>query len=419
MNASHDLQQQPLQSINGDRLWASLMEMAQLGATVKGGVCRLALTDLDRQARDLFVRWCEDAGCTVSVDAVGNIFARRPGLNPDLPPVMTGSHIDTQPTGGKFDGCFGVLAGVEVMRTLNDLNIQTQAPLEVVVWTNEEGSRFAPCMMGSGVFAEKFTLEETLAKTDAQGVTVGEALTAIGYAGSRKVSGHPVGAYFEAHIEQGPILEDERKTIGVVLGALGQKWFDLNLRGVEAHAGPTPMHLRKDALVGAAAVVAAVNHAALGHQPHACGTVGCLQAYPGSRNVIPGEVRMTLDFRHLLPERLDSMIEQVRGVIEATCQQHGLSFELTPTADFPPLYFNPDCVNAVREAANELGLSNMDIVSGAGHDAIFLAELGPAGMIFVPCEGGISHNEIENADPGDLAAGCAVLLKAMLAASNK
>jgi len=418
MNAAHPLQQQATQSINGERLWASLMELAKLGATVKGGVCRLALTDLDRQARDIFVRWCEDAGCTISVDAVGNIFARRPGLSPDLPPVMTGSHIDTQPTGGKFDGCFGVLAGVEVLRTLNDLNIQTQAPIEVVVWTNEEGSRFAPCMMGSGVFAEKFTLEETLAKTDAQGVTVGEALNAIGYAGSRKVSGHPVGAYFEAHIEQGPILEDERKTIGVVLGALGQKWFDLNLRGVEAHAGPTPMHLRKDALVGAAAVVAAVNKAALGHQPHACGTVGCLQAYPGSRNVIPGEVRMTLDFRHLPPERLDSMISEVRDVIEATCAKHGLSFELTPTADFPPLYFNPDCVNAVRNAASELGLSHMDIVSGAGHDAIFLAELGPAGMIFVPCEGGISHNEIENADPKDLAAGCAVLLKAMLAASE-
>ena len=418
MNAIQDLQQQRAPLINSERLWASLMELAQLGATVKGGVCRLALTDLDRQARDIFVRWCEDAGCTVSVDAVGNIFARRPGRNPDLPPVMTGSHIDTQPTGGKFDGCFGVLAGVEVLRTLNDLNIETEAPLEVVVWTNEEGSRFAPCMMGSGVFAEKFTLEETLAKTDAQGVTVGQALNAIGYAGNRKVSGHPVGAYFEAHIEQGPILEDERKTIGVVLGALGQKWFDLNLRGVEAHAGPTPMHLRKDALVGAAAVVAAVNYAALSHQPHACGTVGCLQAYPGSRNVIPGEVRMTLDFRHLLPERLDSMISEVRGVIEATCAKHGLTFELTPTADFPPLYFNDDCVNAVREAANDLGLSNMDIVSGAGHDAIFLAELGPAGMIFVPCEGGISHNEIENADPKDLAAGCAVLLKAMLAASE-
>ncbi len=296
MNAAVDVLQSTHQHINRDRLWASLMELAKLGATVKGGVCRLALTDLDRQARDLFVQWCKDAGCNVTVDAVGNIFARRAGRNPSLPPVMTGSHIDTQPTGGKFDGCFGVLAGVEVLRTLNDLGVETEAPLEVVVWTNEEGSRFALCMMGSGVFAEKFTLEETLAKVDADGVTVGEALNAIGYAGPRKVSGHAVGAYFEAHIEQGPILEDEEKTIGVVLGALGQKWFDLKLRGVEAHAGPTPMHLRKDALVGASVIVGAVNRAALGHQPHACGTVGCLQAYPGSRNVIPGEVRMTLDF---------------------------------------------------------------------------------------------------------------------------
>jgi len=417
MNTALEVLQSSRPHINSERLWQSLMELAQLGATVKGGVCRLALTDLDRQARDLFVRWCEAAGCTVTVDAVGNIFARRPGRNSALPPVMTGSHIDTQPTGGKFDGCFGVLAGVEVLRTLNDLGIQTEAPLEVVVWTNEEGSRFAPCMMGSGVFAEKFTLAETLAKRDAEGISVGEALHAIGYAGSRAVTGHAVGAYFEAHIEQGPILEDQGKTIGVVLGALGQKWFDLTLRGVEAHAGPTPMHLRKDALVGAAAVVAAVNQVALAHQPHACGTVGCLQAYPGSRNVIPGEVRMTLDFRHLQPARLDSMIAEVRGVIESTCAKHGLSFELTPTADFPPLYFEPGCVEAVRGAAAALGLSHMDIVSGAGHDAIFLAELGPAGMIFVPCEGGISHNEIENAAPADLAAGCAVLLRAMLAAS--
>jgi N-carbamoyl-L-amino-acid hydrolase len=331
---------------------------------------------------------------------------------------MTGSHIDTQPTGGKFDGCYGVLAGVEVLRTLNDLGVQTEAPIEVVVWTNEEGSRFAPCMMGSGVFASKFTLEETLAKADAQGMTVGEALNAIGYAGSREVTGHAVGAYFEAHIEQGPILEDERKTIGVVLGALGQKWFDLTLRGVEAHAGPTPMHLRKDALVGAAAVVAAVNQAALGHQPHACGTVGCLQAYPGSRNVIPGEVRMTLDFRHLEPARLDAMIAQVREVVESTCAKHGLTFDMVPTADFPPLYFDSVCVDAVRGAAQGLGLPHMDIVSGAGHDAIFVAELGPAGMIFVPCENGISHNEIENANPEDLAAGCAVLLRAMLAAAE-
>ncbi|WP_406819270.1 Zn-dependent hydrolase [Pseudomonas sp. KnCO4] len=404
--------------IDSARLWQSLMDLARLGATAKGGVCRLALTDLDRQARDLFVQWCEAAGCTVSIDAVGNIFARRPGRNPKLPPVMTGSHIDTQPTGGKFDGCFGVMAGLEVIRTLNDLGVETEAPLEVVVWTNEEGSRFAPCMMGSGVFAGKFTLEETLAKRDAQGVSVGEALNAIGYAGPRAVQGHPVGAYFEAHIEQGPILEDQAKTIGVVLGALGQKWFDLTLRGVEAHAGPTPMHLRKDALVGAAAVVEAVNRAALGHQPHACGTVGCLQAYPGSRNVIPGEVRMTLDFRHLQGEQLDAMISEVRAVIEATCAKHGLSHTLVPTADFPALYFDKGCVDAVRESAKALGLPHMDIVSGAGHDAIFLAEMGPAGMIFVPCENGISHNEIENATPEDLAAGCAVLLRAMLAASE-
>lgn len=404
--------------VDSARLWQSLMDLARLGATPKGGVCRLALTDLDRQARDLFVQWCEAAGCNVSVDAVGNIFARRPGRNPKLPPVMTGSHIDTQPTGGKFDGCFGVMAGLEVLRTLNDLGIETEAPLEVVVWTNEEGSRFPPCMMGSGVFAGKFTLEDTLAKRDAAGVTVGEALNAIGYAGQRAVLGHPVGAYFEAHIEQGPILEDQAKTIGVVLGALGQKWFDLTLRGVEAHAGPTPMHLRKDALVGAAAVVEAVNRTAHAHQPHACGTVGCLQAYPGSRNVIPGEVRMTLDFRHLEGQHLDAMIAEVRTVIEETCAKHGLSHELVPTADFPALYFDRGCVDAVRDSAQALGLAHMDIVSGAGHDAIFLAELGPAGMIFVPCENGISHNEIENATPEDLAAGCAVLLRAMLAASQ-
>ncbi|CAB5565676.1 allantoate amidohydrolase [Pseudomonas putida] len=415
--AQHVLQSSE-RHIDSARLWQSLMDLARLGATAKGGVCRLALTDLDRQARDLFVQWSEAAGCDVSIDAVGNIFARRPGRNPKLPPVMTGSHIDTQPTGGKFDGCFGVMAGLEVIRTLNDLGVETEAPLEVVVWTNEEGSRFAPCMMGSGVFAGKFTLEETLAKVDAQGVTVGEALDAIGYAGQRAVLGHPVGAYFEAHIEQGPILEDQAKTIGVVLGALGQKWFDLTLRGVEAHAGPTPMHLRKDALVGAADVVAAVNRAALSHQPHACGTVGCLHAYPGSRNVIPGEVRMTLDFRHLEGEQLDAMIAEVRQVIDSTCQRHGLSYTLTPTADFPALYFDTGCVEAVRDSARNLGLAHMDIVSGAGHDAIFLAELGPAGMIFVPCEGGISHNEIENATPEDLAAGCAVLLRAMLAASQ-
>jgi N-carbamoyl-L-amino-acid hydrolase len=404
--------------INSQRLWQSLMDLAQLGATAKGGVCRLALTDLDRQARDLFVQWCEQAGCSVSVDAIGNIFARRPGRNPQRAPVMTGSHIDTQPTGGKFDGCFGVMAGLEVIRTLNDLGLETEAPIEVVVWTNEEGSRFPPCMMGSGVFAGKLDLAETLAKQDEQGLVVGEELQRIGYAGHRAVLGHPVGAYFEAHIEQGPILEDQRKTIGVVMGCLGQKWFDLTLSGVEAHAGPTPMSLRKDALVGAADVVTAVNRIALASQPHACGTVGCLNIHPGSRNVIPGEVKMTIDFRHLHADKLQKMVDDLRQVIEQTCQHHGLTFELTPTADFPPLDFAPLCIDAVRQGAGQLGLSHMDIVSGAGHDAIFIAELGPAGMIFVPCEGGISHNEIENATPQDLAAGCAVLLRAMVSAAR-
>jgi N-carbamoyl-L-amino-acid hydrolase len=404
--------------INRERLWQSLMDLAQLGATAKGGVCRLALTDLDRQARDLFVRWCEEAGCTVSIDGIGNIFARRAGRNPERAPVMTGSHIDTQPTGGKFDGCYGVMAGLEVIRTLNDLGVQTEAPIEVVVWTNEEGSRFPPCMMGSGVFAGKFDLEDTLCKQDEQGLSVGSELQRIGYAGSRAVLGHPVGAYFEAHIEQGPVLEDRETTIGVVMGCLGQKWFDLTLTGVEAHAGPTPMHLRKDALVGAAQVVSAVNRIAHAQQPHACGTVGCLTLHPGSRNVIPGQVHMTIDLRHLHADKLQAMVDEVRQVIDATCQQHGLGFELTPTADFPPLDFDPACVAAVRQGAEQLGLSHMDIVSGAGHDAIFVAELGPAGMIFVPCEGGISHNEIENAAPQDLADGCAVLLRAMVNAAQ-
>ncbi|MBP5076649.1 Zn-dependent hydrolase [Pseudomonas chlororaphis] len=404
--------------VNRERLWQSLMDLARLGATAKGGVCRLALTDLDRQARDLFVRWCEEAGCSVSIDGIGNIFARRAGRNPQLPPVMTGSHIDTQPTGGKFDGCYGVMAGLEVIRTLNDLGLQTEAPIEVVVWTNEEGSRFPPCMMGSGVFAGKFDLDDTLRKQDEQGLSVGSELQRIGYAGSRAVLGHPVGAYFEAHIEQGPVLEDRQTTIGVVMGCLGQKWFDLTLSGVEAHAGPTPMRLRKDALVGAAQVISAVNRIAHEQQPHACGTVGCLSLHPGSRNVIPGQVQMTLDLRHLHANQLQAMVDEVRQVIEDTCQQHSLGFELTPTADFPPLDFDPACVAAVRQGAEQLGLSHMDIVSGAGHDAIFIAELGPAGMIFVPCEGGISHNEIENAAPQDLADGCAVLLRAMVSAAQ-
>ncbi len=306
------------------------------------------------------------------------------------------------------------MAGLEVMRTLNDLGIETDAPLEVVAWTNEEGSRFPPCMMGSGVFTGQFGLAETLAKTDDEGLSVGDELRRIGFAGERPATGHPVGAYFEAHIEQGPVLEDEGKTIGVVIGTLEQKWFDLTLIGQEAHAGPTPMRRRKDALLAAAEVVRAVNAIALDAGEYACGTVGCLNVFPASRNVIPGRVDMTVDLRHWRAEVLDGMVAALKAQIADIARRSGVSAELAPTADFPPLHFHDDCVAAVAGAAARLGYSRREIVSGAGHDAIFLAEVAPAGMIFVPCENGISHNEAENAKPEDLAAGASVLLHAAL-----
>ncbi len=406
------------QRVNGDRLWASLMDLAAIGGTPKGGVHRLALTDLDRQARDLFISWAKDAGCTISIDPIGNIFARRPGRNNALPPVLTGSHIDTQPPGGKFDGCYGVMAGLEVLRSLNELKIETEAPLEVVVWTNEEGSRFPPCMMGSGVYIGRFDLAETLEGTDQDGTSVGEALNAIGYAGKEALGDRPLAAYFEAHIEQGPVLEAEEKTIGVVLGALGQKWFEVSFTGVEAHAGPTPMDRRQDALIGAAEVIAAVNATALAHQPYGCGTVGWLTLGPNSRNVIPGQVNFSIDLRHLEASILDEMVAEAMAAVDAAAKKHRLQVTIKPTADFPPLSFAPQMVDKVRQGAVAHGLSHMEIVSGAGHDAIFLAEKAPAAMIFVPCENGISHNEIENADPKDLEAGCNVLLFAMLAAAG-
>ncbi|MDO6564608.1 Zn-dependent hydrolase [Amphritea sp. 1_MG-2023] len=406
-------------TVDQDRLWQSLMEQGKIGETAKGGLNRLALTDLDRQVRTLFIQWCKDAGCEVSIDQIGNIFARRSGRDNTLPPVMTGSHIDTQPTGGKFDGCFGVMSGLEAIRRLNDLKIETEAPIEVVVWTNEEGSRFPPCMMGSGVFTGQFTLEETLATRDSDGVSVDEALQSIGFAGERSVTGHQATAYYEAHIEQGPVLEDEQKTVGVVIGALGQKWFDLRITGVEAHAGPTPMDLRHDAGLATAHVMIFVNQLALKYAPHGRGTVGCLELFPGSRNVIPGQVDLSIDLRHLEGDILEAMVAELKAEIARIEQQFGVTAELKPTADFPPLAFAPACVNAVRNATQALGYSHLDIVSGAGHDAIFMAEIAPAGMIFVPCEGGISHNEMERADAKDLAAGASVLLNALLASAGR
>jgi beta-ureidopropionase / N-carbamoyl-L-amino-acid hydrolase len=404
--------------IDSERLWDSLMDLARIGATDKGGVCRLALTDLDRQARDQFRAWCEEAGCTITIDQIGNIFARRHGLDDTLPPVITGSHLDTQPTGGKFDGNYGVMAGLEVIRTLNDFNYRTKRPIEVVVWTNEEGSRFAPAMVASGVFAGVFDLEYGLSRTDVDGRTIGEELRRIGYAGTAEVGGRPVAAFFEAHIEQGPILETEGKTIGVVEGVQGIRWYEVSLRGQEAHAGSTPMPRRRDALAGAARMVTAVNHMALANPPYACATVGMLSVSPNSRNVIPGAVFFTIDLRHPDGSVLERMGRDVRFECVKIAGELGLEIGFQEIWYSAPVIFAAECVGALTRAADELGFSFRPIISGAGHDAVYLSRVAPTGMIFVPCKDGISHNEIEDAKQQDLAAGCEVLLQAIIERAN-
>jgi N-carbamoyl-L-amino-acid hydrolase len=400
--------------INGSRLWNSLMELAQIGATDKGGVKRLALTDLDRQGRDLVVQWAQEAGLSITVDKIGNVFMRREGANPALPPIVTGSHIDTQPTGGKFDGNYGVLAGLEVVRTLNDLNIRTEAPIEVAFWTNEEGSRFVPVMMGSGVFCGAFSLETAYAARDVDGKSVGEELARIGYQGEQTPGDHPIGAYFETHIEQGPVLEDEDKVIGVVPAVMGLSWYDCTVEGMEAHAGPTPMHLRRDALQVATTIMQETVAIANRYPPYGRGTVGMVQVFPNSRNVIPGRVKFSIDLRNVNDALLNTMHEEMTAFVDRTSRESGLAITLERVSYYPPCPFHPDCVGAVRNAAANLGYSTMDVVSGAGHDAIYVARLAPAGMIFVPCKDGISHNEIEDAQPAHLEAGCNVLLHAML-----
>jgi len=400
--------------INGQRLWDSLMELAQIGATDKGGVCRLTLTDLDKQGRDLVTHWAREAGMTVTIDQIGNGFMRRPGRNDSLPPIMTGSHIDTQPTGGKFDGNYGVLAGIEVVRTLNDHGIETEAPIEVAFWTNEEGSRFVPVMMGSGVFAQAFTLEHAYAATDTEGKTVKGELERIGYIGEQVPGDHPIGAYFETHIEQGPVLEDHDKTIGVVTGVLGIRWYDCVVTGMEAHAGPTPMALRRDALQVATRLMQEVVACAHRHPPHGRGTVGMVQVHPNSRNVIPGRVKFSIDLRNATDALCEAMDADIRAVAAKLSQESGLPIEITPVSAYPAQPFHADCIAAVQKAADTLGYSNMRAVSGAGHDAVYMARLAPAGMIFIPCKDGISHNEIEDATPEHIEAGCNVLLQAML-----
>ena len=400
--------------IDGARLWDSLMEMGRIGGTPKGGCNRLTLTDVDKRGRALFAGWCEAAGLSLTVDAMGNMFARRPGLDEALPPVMMGSHLDTQPTGGKFDGVLGVLAGLEVLRSLDDLNIRTRHPIEVVNWTNEEGSRFAPAMVASGVFAGAYTLDEAYAIRDRDGLALGDELERIGFKGEVPCGGRPIRAMFELHIEQGPILEDEGLDIGVVTHGQGQRWYEVKVTGFESHAGSTPMPRRRDALVGAARIVELVNRIGLDHPPLAVSTVGMLQPYPGSRNVIPGEVFMTCEFRHPDEAVLVAMDRALRDGIAEICAAASLDVDIRQVFNYPPVPFDAGCVAAVRRAAERGGFSHRDIVSGAGHDACYIARVAPTAMIFTPCVGGVSHNEAEEISPAWASAGTQVLLHAVL-----
>jgi len=398
--------------INGARLWDSLMEMAKIGATDKGGCNRLALTALDKQARDLFCQWCENVGCSISVDKFGNIFARREGADSSLGAVCTGSHLDTQPTGGKFDGVFGVLSGVEILRTLYENNIVTRAPIEVSVWTNEEGSRFQPAMQGSGVYVGRFDLEKEWEKTDVDGVRLKDELEKIGYLGSEEVGSRNMQAFFEAHIEQGPILEDEGKEIGVVRLGQGIRWYNVTVTGRESHAGSTPMHLRADALAAASNIVAEVEKLALRHKPNGLGTTGFMQVYPNSRNTIPGSVTFSVDLRNPNPEVLAEMDSELQEYCRQLADSRGLEIEVDHFWYFAPVEFSAS--ENVKIAAEKLGYTHMDIYAGAGHDACYMADIVPSGMVFTPCKDGISHNEIEFTTSEQCEAGCNVLMHAML-----
>jgi N-carbamoyl-L-amino-acid hydrolase len=407
-----------LLTVNSERLWARIMEMAQIGATEQGGSCRVALTEEDRRGRDLFIRWCEARGCQISIDRMGNIFARRAGSDPQRDPIACGSHLDTQPHGGKFDGVYGVLAGLEVIETLDDHGIRTEAPLEVCVWTNEEGSRFAPPMVASGVFGGSYDLDYGLGRVDAEGVSLGEALERIGYAGELPCGGRSFGAFIEAHIEQGPILERSGNMIGVVTGVQGTRWYRITFKGQDAHTGSTPMPGRRDALLGAARTITAVRSIALAHEPAAVATVGRIDNSPNSHNTISGEATLSVDMRHPSEEVLEAMEQALRRSAESAAREEGLEVEVTRIVNTPPIRFAERCIDAVGVAASELGYEHQRMISGAGHDACHISRVAPTAMIFVPCAGGLSDNEAESAQLSDLAAGANVLLHAVLKLAN-
>lgn len=401
--------------INPGRLWTSLTDMAEIGKTKIGGVRRLALTDFDQRARDLLHQWSDIEKLNFRSDSIGNCFYRRQGSESSLPPLVIGSHLDSQPTGGKYDGVYGVLAGLEVIRTLNEHEIITKRHIDLVVWTNEEGSRFVPVMMGSGVFTGAISLPYALNQTDNNGISVGSALSQLGYdiSDDNSVS-RDIFGYLEIHIEQGPILEASCNTIGVVTGALGQRWFDVSIVGEEAHAGPTPIMLRRDALLAAADIISEVRSITVNYAPDSRGTVGYLEVFPNSRNVIPGKVKLSIDFRARDQETLDAMSLALRSRCLRDEVDLKVNISLNEVVNFPPQKFNEFLVNEVRVSANECGYSNQEIVSGAGHDAVYLAGITPTAMIFIPCKDGLSHNELESISADHAEAGCNVLLKTVI-----
>lgn len=400
--------------VDQNRLWDRLMTMAKIGGTPKGGVCRVALSEEDKQGRNLFVDWCKAAGCTIEVDPMGNIFARRAGIDPDLPAVMIGSHLDSQPTGGKFDGVYGVLAGLEVIESLNDHQIKTKHPIEIVSWTNEEGARFAPAMIGSGVFAGEFSLDYAYSRKDKQGNTLGEELVKIGYQGKSPLGQRFYKATFELHIEQGPILEAEGKSVGVVTGVQGIHWYDLILTGKETHAGPSPMSYRVDPVKAAIPILERIYQLAEDYAPHAKVTVGYLDASPGVKNTVPGQLKISLDFRHPKATILECMDRDLKAHLSKSLQNTQVQYKLEDIWYSPPVAFDEDCIAAVQKAVELLQIPAMKMVSGAGHDAVYLARHAPTSMIFIPCEDGLSHNELEKAYPADIEAGANVLLHATL-----
>jgi beta-ureidopropionase / N-carbamoyl-L-amino-acid hydrolase len=400
--------------INSDRLWDSIMEMAKIGPGVAGGNNRQTLTDEDGEGRHLFQKWCKEAGLEMAVDQMGTMFARREGTDPDALPVYVGSHLDTQPTGGKYDGVLGVLGGLEIIRTLNDLNIKTKHPIVVTNWTNEEGTRYAPAMLASGVFAGVHDKDWAYDRVDAKGKRFGDELERIGWKGDEEVGARKMKAFFELHIEQGPILEDEMIDIGVVTHGQGLKWLQVTLTGKESHTGSTPMPKRRNAGLGMARVTELVHEIAMDYQPDAVGAIGHMEAYPNSRNIIAGRTVFTIDIRSPNKDVLDEMDARIRDGVATICEALDIKFEIEQVGHFDPVTFDEGCVNAIRDAAERLGYSHRDIVSGAGHDACWINRVAPTAMVMCPCVDGLSHNEAEEIFPEWAAAGCDVLFHAVV-----